>query len=84
MKLSKYYSLKKSTSNEIFSFTFPIIDIRNRKMTRRLDKSTTPRLGESTRQLPNSARRGVGEYDNFGPFLRASVIALYKKSSLYF
>jgi hypothetical protein len=26
----------------------------------------------------------VGEYDNFGLFLRPSIIALYKKSSLYF
>jgi hypothetical protein len=30
-----------------------------------------------------AASRGVGEYDNFGLFLRPSIIALYKKSSLY-
>ncbi len=61
MKISKSYSLKKSKSDEIISFTFPIIYIRNRK--------TTPLLGE---------------YDNFWLFLRPSIIALYKKSSLYF
>jgi hypothetical protein len=61
MKLSKSYSLKKSKSDEIISFTFQIVDIRNQKTTRQL-----------------------GEYDNFGLFLRPSIIALYKKSSLYF
>jgi hypothetical protein len=61
LKLLKSYSLKKSKSDEIIFFTFPIIDIRNRK--------TTPQLGE---------------YDNFELFLRPSIIALYKKSSLYF
>jgi hypothetical protein len=47
MKLSEYYSLKKSKSDEIISFTFPIIDIHNQKMTRRLGELTTPRLGEA-------------------------------------
>jgi hypothetical protein len=47
MKLSKNYSLKKSKSNEIISFTFPIIDIRNKKTTRRFGEPATPRLAES-------------------------------------
>ncbi len=42
MKLSKIYSLKKSKSDEIISFTFPIINILNQK--------TTPRLGELASQ----------------------------------
>jgi hypothetical protein len=39
MKLSKSYFFNKSKSDEIISFTFPFIDIRNRK--------TTPQLGDS-------------------------------------
>jgi hypothetical protein len=69
MKLSKYYLLKKSKTDEIISITSTIIDIHNRKTTRRINDSPT---------------RRVGEYDNFGLFLRPSIIALYKKSSLYF
>jgi hypothetical protein len=47
MNISKYYSLKKSKSDEIISFTFPIIDIHNQKTTRRHGELTTPRLGEA-------------------------------------
>jgi hypothetical protein len=50
MKLSKYYLLKKSKSDEIISFTFPIIDIHNQKKdtpTRGVDDSPTQRGGES-------------------------------------
>jgi hypothetical protein len=58
MKVSKCYSLKKSKSNEIISFTFPFIDIRNRKMTPCLGESATPRLGDSpTRRVVELASR---------------------------
>ncbi len=53
MTLSKSYLLKKSKSDEIISFTFPIIDIRNKKMTPRRGESATPRLAEW--RLPDSA-----------------------------
>jgi hypothetical protein len=39
------------------------------------------------KRLPNDCRVGgsrLGEYDKFGLFLRPSIIALYKKSLLYF
>ncbi len=90
MKLSKSYSLKKSKSDEIISFTFPIIDICNRKMTpdvasRRLPDSASPQLLYSvSRGVDDSPIWRVSEYDNFGLFLRPSIIALYKKSLLYF
>jgi hypothetical protein len=62
MKLSKSYSLKKSKSDEIISFTYIIIDIRNQKMTPWLDESATPRLVESaTPQLSESATPLLGE-----------------------
>jgi hypothetical protein len=50
-ELLKIYLLKKSKSDEIISFTFPIINILNQKMTPRLGESATPQLGD----LPNSA-----------------------------
>jgi hypothetical protein len=55
MKLLKNYSLNKSKNDEIISFTFPIIDNRNRK--------TTPRLGGSpTRQVSESANKTILGY----------------------
>jgi hypothetical protein len=42
-----------------------------------LADSPTPQVGESTTQQ-------VGKYDNFGLFLRPSIMALYKKPLLYF
>jgi hypothetical protein len=74
------------------SLTFPFIDIRLQKTTPRLSKSATPRLGEPATRLfvheghlfPSKIREKRPEYVNFGLFLRPSIIALYKKSSLYF
>jgi hypothetical protein len=98
MKLSKCYSFKKSKSDEIISYTFPFIDIRNRKTTPQLGESATLRLGESLREkrqhqnglfacegrlFPSEIHEKRPEYDNFGLFLGPSIITLYKKSSLY-
>ncbi len=47
MKLSKSNSLKK-VKNGIISFTFPFIDIRYPKTTRRVDDSPTKKSSEST------------------------------------
>jgi hypothetical protein len=56
MKLSKNYELKKSKSDEIISFTFPIINNRNRKNdspTRRLPDSVSQRLPDcASQRLP--------------------------------
>jgi hypothetical protein len=99
MKLSKSYSFNKSKSDEIISFTFPFIGIRNRKTTPQLGDSPTRRVGETLREkrqhqnhifahkgrlFPCEIRGKRPEDDNFGLFLRPSIIALYKKSLLYF
>ncbi len=47
---------------------------------RQVDDSLTRRVDDS----PTRPSWEVSEYDNFGLFLRPSIIALYKKSSLYF
>ncbi len=54
-EMTKSYSFKKSKSDEIISFTFPFIDIGNRKTTPPLRELATPRLGNSqTRRVGNS------------------------------
>jgi hypothetical protein len=70
MKLLKCYLLKKLKSDEIISFTFPIIYIRNQKTTARLGESATHRLDESatprlddlpTLRVDDSLTRGVAD-----------------------
>jgi hypothetical protein len=96
MKLSESYLFKKSKSDVIISFTFPFIDIRNQKTTPRLGDSPTREVAERKKTASKSSfrtrrssfplqnLRKRPEYDNFGLFLRPSIITLYKKSSLYF
>jgi hypothetical protein len=90
MKLSKSYSLKKSKSDEIISFTFPIIDNILKKTNSIGDRQTGDRKTGRRHDayLPVAclpvdctpvACLPVGEYDNFELFLRPSIIALYKK-----
>ncbi len=83
MKLSKNFSLKKSKSDEIISFTFPFIDAHSK--IRREKRQLRNRLfAHEGRLFLSQIREKRPEYDNFGLFLRPSVIALYVKSSLYF
>jgi hypothetical protein len=83
MKLSKNYSLKKSKSDEIISFTFPFIDAHSKI---RREKTTLENVffAHEGRLFLFEIREKRPEYDNFGLFLWPSIIALYEKSSLYF
>jgi hypothetical protein len=83
MKLSKYYLLKKSKSDEIISFTCPFIYARSK--IRREKRQLRNRLFAHEGHLfLSEIREKRPEYDNFWLFLRPSIIALCKKSSLYF
>jgi hypothetical protein len=83
MKLSKYYSFKKSKSNEIISFTFPFINAHS-KILRKKRQLQNRLFAHEGRLFLSKIREKRPECDNFGLFLRSSIIALYKKSSLYF
>ncbi len=83
MKLQQYYSLKKSKSNEIISFTFSFTDAHSK--IRREKRQLRNRLfAHEGRLFLSEICEKRPEYDNFGLFLRPSSISLYKKSSLYF
>jgi hypothetical protein len=83
MKLSKIYKFKKSKSDKIISFTFPLIDA-HWKIQRGKRQHRNCLFAHEGRLFPSESREKRPEYDNFGLFLRPSFIALYKKSSLYF
>jgi hypothetical protein len=83
MKLSKIYSFKKSKSDKIISFTFPFIDAHS-KIRRGKRQHENRLFAQEGRLFPSEIHEKRPEYDNFGLFLRPSIIALYKKSSLYF
>jgi hypothetical protein len=79
MKLSKYFSLKKSKSDEIISFTFTFIDAHSK--IRREKRQLRNRLfAHEGRLFLSEICEKRPEYDNFGLFLRPSIISLYKKT----
>jgi hypothetical protein len=82
MKLSKIYSFKKSNSDKILSFTFPFIDA-HLKIRRGKRQHRNRLFTHEGRLFPSKNREKRPENGNFGLFLRLSIIALYKKSSLY-
>jgi hypothetical protein len=67
---------------KIISFTFPFIDAPSK--IRREKRQLQNRLfAHEGRLFVSEIREKRPEYDNFGLFLRPSIIAVYKKSSLY-
>jgi hypothetical protein len=78
MKLSKSYSFKKSKCDEIISFIFPFINAHS-KIRREKRQHQNGLFAHEGRLFPSEIREKRPEYDNFGLFLRPSIIALYKK-----
>jgi hypothetical protein len=76
MNLLKYYSLKQSKSDEIIFFTFPFIGAHSK--IRREKRQLRNRLFAHEGHLFLSEIREIRpEDDNFGLFLRPSIIALW-------
>jgi hypothetical protein len=86
MKLSKSYTLKKSKSDESplhFHLSIFVMGKQLPDSVREKRRHLNNLFAHEGRLFPSEICVKRVEYDNFGLFLWPSIIALYKKSSLY-